>query len=193
MLDRKDLRALARADALAGLAGNRHQAVWWVLSGENPAALPGGGEDPAVPMLPPPTEGESIVADYASLGLTLRRHPLALIRHRLDDRRLERAVGVNGMPHGERVRTAGLVITRQRPASANNVTFVTLEDETGQVNLVVRKRLAERRRGVLLGARLLGVVGEVQREGSVVHVVARQLMDYSGLLGRLAVRSRDFQ
>jgi len=193
MLDRRDLRALARANALAGLAGNRHQAVWWVLGGENPAALPGGGEELAVPMLPLPTEGESIVADYASLGLTLGRHPLALIRHSLDDRRLERVVGVNGMPHGERVRTAGLVITRQRPASANNVTFVTLEDETGQVNLVVWKRLAERRRGVLLGARLLGVVGEVQREGSVVHVVARQLMDYSGLLGRLAVRSRDFQ
>jgi len=95
--------------------------------------------------------------------------------------------------HGQRVRTGGLVITRQRPASAQDVTFITLEDETGHVNLVVWKALAERQRAVMLGARLLGVYGEVQREGDVVHVVARRLYDHSALLGDLAAPSRDFR
>jgi error-prone DNA polymerase len=94
---------------------------------------------------------------------------------------------------GEQVRTAGLVINRQRPASANNVTFVTLEDETGHVNLVIWKQLAERQRSVLLGARLMGVCGEIQRESGVTHLVAKGLMDYSSMLGGLVVRSRDFQ
>ena len=89
--------------------------------------------------------------------------------------------------------TAGLVITRQRPASANSVTFVTLEDETGYVNLVVWKRVAERQRKALLASRLLGVVGEIQRESGVTHLVARQLRDYSNLVGSLVARSRDFR
>jgi error-prone DNA polymerase len=127
----------------------------------------------ALPLLPKPAEGEEIVADYASLGLSLRRHPLALLRPRLTALKLMSASELHQAPPGARVRVAGLVINRQRPASANNVTFVTLEDETGQVNLVVWKRLAERRRAALLGARLLGVSGEIQRESGVTHLVAR--------------------
>jgi error-prone DNA polymerase len=96
------------------------------------------------------------------------------------------------LKHGTRVRAAGLVITRQRPASASGVTFVTLEDETGYVNLVVWDRLAEQARRALLGAALLGVVGTVQKEGEVVHVVAERLFDHSALLGSLVTRSRDF-
>ena len=96
-------------------------------------------------------------------------------------------------PHGSQVRAAGLVINRQRPSSANSVTFITLEDETAQINLVVWKRLAERQRKVMLGARLLGVVGEVQREGRVLHVVAKRLEDHSELLGSLLTKSRDFR
>jgi len=99
---------------------------------------------------------------------------------------------VEQVPVGQRVRTAGLVINRQRPASANNVTFVTLEDETGSVNLVVWKRIAERRRAALLGARLMEVQGQVQRESGVTHLVAEDLIDHSELLGGLVVRSRDF-
>ena len=94
---------------------------------------------------------------------------------------------------GGRVATAGLVINRQRPSSANSVTFVTLEDETEQLNLIVWKRLAERQRQTLLGARLLGVVGELQREGRVIHVIAQRLEDHSELLGGLVTRSRDFR
>jgi len=144
-------------------------------------------------LLPVPSEGGSIAADYASLGLTLRRHPLALLRGHLRRRRLLSAQEVGAVPAGEVVGTAGLVVNRQRPASANSVTFVTLEDETGYVNLVVWKRVAERQRKVLLGARLLGVVGEIQRESGVTHLVAGRLRDYSALLGDLVTHSRDFR
>ncbi len=191
-LSGQDLRALAAADALRGLAGHRHQALWRVTGLHKPLPLLAGGDDPAAPLLPPPTAGQQIVADYASTGLSLRAHPLALLRGRLSRLGVQDARLVNAAADGEGVRTAGLVITRQRPSSANAITFVTLEDETGVVNLVVWRRLAEQQRRVLLGARLLGVVGAVQREGRVVHVVARQLADYSGLLGGLSVRSRDF-
>jgi error-prone DNA polymerase len=196
-LTRKDLNALAGADALASLSGNRHLAAWQVggLVEALPLALPppGGLIDPGVlPLLPVPTEGAEICADYQSLGLTLRRHPLALLRPRLEQRRLLSAREIGEVPPGAGVRTSGLVINRQRPASAKDVTFVTLEDETGYINLVVWPDLAERQRAVLLGARLLSVVGEVQRESGVTHLIARYLSDDSNLLGALLARSRDF-
>ena len=156
------------------------------------APPPVRSDDVDLPSLPAPTEGQDIVADYASLGLSLRRHPLALLRSQLHRRGLLPAAEATARAHGTRVRTGGLVITRQRPASAHDVTFVTLEDETGHLNLVVWKTLAARQRAVLIGARLLGVYGEVQREGAVVHVVARRLYDHSALLGGLVVASRDF-
>ena len=90
------------------------------------------------------------------------------------------------------VRAAGLVITRQRPGTASGVTFVTLEDETGHVNLIVWRDLAERQRRALLGSRLLGVIGELQLEGEVMHVIAHRLIDLSRWLGSLSARSRDF-
>jgi error-prone DNA polymerase len=197
-LDRRDLKALAAADALRGLAGNRHRAAWQVAGVEPPLPLfgvtdPGAAAANAVPLLPVPTEGGSIAADYAALGLSLRRHPLALLRERLRRLGLASAREVQEREGGAWVRAGGLVINRQRPASANSVTFVTLEDETGHLNLVVWKRLAERRRRVLLGARLLGVAGEVQRESGVVHLIAKHLWDHSDLLGGLLVRARDFR
>ena len=191
-LDKGDMQRLAAAGALAGLAGNRHQVAWEVMGTEPALPLIEAGVEEAPPALPIPTEGQNIRADYASLGLTLERHPLALLRPRLGRRRLITAAAVRAHRHGQLIRTAGIVTGRQRPASANSVTFVTLEDETGQVNLVVWKQLAERQRSVLLKARLLGVSGEVQREGEVLHVIARRLWDYSSLLGRLLTRSRDF-
>jgi error-prone DNA polymerase len=192
-LDRRDLKALAAADALAALAGNRYQAGWQAaLKVRRLPLLPGVDEEAPLPLLPPPSEGEAIVADYAHLGLSLRRHPLALLRTRLSELRLLTADAVRQVEPGTRVRTAGLAITRQRPASANEVTFVTLEDETGQLNLVIWKRIATRRRAALLQARLLGAVGEVQRESGVTHVVVSDLADYSSMLGGLVFRGRDF-
>jgi error-prone DNA polymerase len=191
-LDKGDLQCLAAAGALAGLAGNRHQAAWQVMGIESALPLHGLESVEEDPLLPLPTEGQEIRADYATLGLTLGRHPLALLRSQLRRQRVITAAAVRERRHGQRVRTAGIVIGRQRPASANSVTFVTLEDETGQVNLVIWKQLAERQRNVLLKAQLLGVSGEVQREGEVLHLIASRLWDYSALLGHLLIRSRDF-
>ncbi len=192
-LNRRDLEALAAADALVQLAGQRHQAYWAVLGIEAPAPLLAATTvDEASPLLRRPTEGEAIAADYGSLGLTLRQHPLALLRPRLERMAFVTAARVLGLAHGETVRAAGLVITRQRPGTATGVVFVTLEDETGYLNLIVWSRLVESQRKELLGSRLLGVTGEVQREGEVVHVLARKLEDHTDLLGRLSTQSRDF-
>ncbi len=191
-LDRGDLSALAAADALASLAGHRREALWETLAVDEVTRL----ELPAIPVAPPrlaaPTEGDDIVADYATLGLTLRRHPLALLRERLARRRIRTAEEIANARNGQRLRTAGIVTCRQRPATASGVIFVTLEDETGHVNVIVWNDLAERQRRELIGSRLLAVQGEVQREGRVVHVLARQLEDLSPLLGRLATSSHDF-
>jgi DNA polymerase III alpha subunit len=193
-LDRRDLEALAASDALAGIAGHRYRAFWQVSGVER--ALPLLGADTAVPegipLLRAPREGHDIVADYGSLGLSLRRHPLALLRKRLEARGNVPTEALWDLPTGRWVTTAGLVITRQRPGSASGVTFVTLEDETGHVNLIVWRRVAEEQRAALLGSRLLEVRGALQREGDVLHVIAQRLTDLSVLLGELTFESRDF-
>jgi error-prone DNA polymerase len=192
-LDRRDLEGLAAAGALEGIAGDRHQARWAALGVAEPAPLFADASLPeSRPALPAPTEAEDLLADYAALGLSLGRHPLALLRPQLRRRHLASAAEVGGLAHGERVRTAGLVVNRQRPGTASGVTFVTLEDETGHVNLVVWSRVAERQRRALLASRLLAVAGRVEREGAVVHVVVRRLEDLSGLIGDLRAHSRDF-
>jgi error-prone DNA polymerase len=192
-LNRAELEALAAAGALAALAGNRHLAFWNVAGTEQELPLaPRSAHAEATPLLPRPTEGEDIVADYRAVGLTLGRHPVALLRSRLASARVQPASDLPGVAHGQKVRVAGLVVTRQRPASASGVTFVTLEDETGCVNLVVWERIAREQRRALLDSRLMEVRGEVQREGEVVHVVAHRLIDRSAMLGELVVRSRDF-
>jgi len=193
-LDRGDRNALAAAGALDGLSRHRRRAAW-DLSGAPPALplLADAWPDEPAPMLRPPTVGEAVRDDYASTGLTLGPHPLALVRGELDRRRIRSARRIARTPHGTRVRVAGIVTCRQRPSSASNVVFVTLEDETGYVNLVVWKHVAERDRRALVSARLMAAFGEVQREGEVIHVIVRQLRDMSGLLGALTTRSRDFR
>jgi len=192
-LDARDLKSLAAAGALRSLADHRRRAYWEVAGVEAPTPLL--REAPVVdapPVLRPPTEGEDLVADYASLGLTLGRHPLALLRERLARMRLATAEEIRRLPHGRPARACGIVTGRQRPETASGVVFVTLEDETGYVNVVVWAGLAERQRRELLGARLLTVHGVVEREGEVVHLVARRLVDDTPLLGRLVTRARDF-
>jgi error-prone DNA polymerase len=192
-LDSSDLRALAAANALAGLAGHRHQAFWAAAGVEAPLpAFPVLRIAEGMPLLRRPGEGEEVVADYGALGLTLGRHPLALLRGTLGSRGVMPAESLWGCADGELVHTAGIVTTRQRPGSASGVVFVTLEDETGYVNLIVWPTVAARQRRCLLESRLLGTWGRIQQQGDVLHVVAGQLVDYSALLGRLATRSRDF-
>jgi error-prone DNA polymerase len=192
-LDRRDLECLAAAGALASLAGHRREAFWHVTGIERlPPVLENARFDEAPVALTAPTEGEDLVADYATLSLTLGRHPLALLRERLQRMRLITAAELNRLPHGRIARTAGIVTCRQHPATASGVTFVTIEDETGCVNVVVWRALAERQRRELLTSRLMGIAGTIEREGEVVHLVAGRLFDHTPLLGQLVTRSRDF-
>ncbi|MEE8307169.1 MAG: error-prone DNA polymerase, partial [Gammaproteobacteria bacterium] len=193
-LNSRDMGAFAAAGALASITGNRHLARWQV-AGVQPASplLPTIQIPEATPLLRPPGEADDLVADYRQMGLSLGRHPLALLRQRLRKRGVVTADGLATIVTGRRVYVAGLVINRQRPSSAAGVTFVTLEDETGYVNLIVWQRTAESQRRALLGASLLGVHGEVQQEQGVIHVVAERLEDHSALLGKLTTRSRDFR
>lgn len=192
-LDRGDLESLAAANALRSLAGHRHRARWACAAIEAPTPLlQGVPVHEATPLLTAPSEGEDLVADYASTGLSLGRHPLALLRKRLDRLRLLTAAQLRRSKHGCLLCTGGIVTNRQSPGSASGVIFVTLEDETGLTQVIVWPDLAQRRRRIVLQARLLVVEGEVQREGEVLHLIARRLEDHSHLLGKLATRSRDF-
>lgn len=191
-LSSADYGALAAADALRDIAGNRYRARWQVAGIEPPQPLFtklrfSEGE----PLLRRPGALSTVIQDYASVGLTLRQHPLALVRSGLNQRCL-RALDLWQLEDGAAVYTAGLVITRQRPGSANNVTFVTLEDETGFINLIVWEALAERQRQELLNSAVLGVHGTLQRQDGVLHVIARRLENCSSLLNDLSVTSRDF-
>ena len=192
-LDQRELKCLAASGALERIAGHRRLAYWQVAGVDTAQHLL---SDAAIhetePQLNAPSEGDGLIADYRSLGLTLGRHPLALLRARLARMRLSAAEDVRRLPHGSSVRAAGIVIGRQRPDTASGVVFVTLEDETGCVNVIVWRDLGERQRRELLSARLMAVYGSVEREGEVVHVIARRLADHSELLGRLGTKSRDF-
>jgi len=189
----RELRLLAAAGALASLAGHRRQAHWEAAGAAPlPGLLAAARVGEAALPLAAPAEGEDIVADYATLGFSLGRHPLALLRARLERLRFLPAATVAACANRKLVRAVGLVTCRQRPDTASGVMFVTLEDETGCTNVIVHRALIERQRRELLGARLLGVYGVLQREGEVVHLIAKRLVDHSHLLGALAPRSRNF-
>jgi error-prone DNA polymerase len=189
------LERLADAGALRVLAGHRHKARWAVASIEPQlplfAELPPAEETPVA--LPLPSVGEDLHADYATVGTTLGPHPLALLRERLRGLRNRSSQELLDIEHGRPVIVTGLVTGRQRPGTATGVTFVTLEDEFGMVNVVVWADLAERQRRALVGSQLLQVKGRLERQGEVRHVIAGHLQDMSHLLHGLDVRSRDFK
>jgi len=196
-LNEADLKALASADALWSLSGHRRQQVWDASAQvPAPALLKGVPIDEDLLQLPAAEEGEEVVFDYAALGLTLRSHPLALLREDLKKKRLLTAAQMAYMPHGRLVRTCGLVTMRQRPQTAKGVIFMTLEDETGSVNIIVWKAVKERFRQEVYQSRLLAVYGIWQRDeesgGNVKHVIAKRLVDMTPMLGALTTTSRDF-
>jgi error-prone DNA polymerase len=208
-LDAGALARLAEAGALAGLAGHRHAAAWAVAGVDTraPALLRGtrtaeAATDGAEPdqhriTLPAPDAAQDMLADYRRLGLTLGTHPVALLREQLAAFRVQPAAVLQQHPHGRLARASGIVTHRQRPETAKGVVFVTLEDDTGSVNVIVWPQLAERQRRELLTATLLTVYGIWQRQGEpgheVHHLVARHLVDHTPLLQGLALPSRDFR
>jgi error-prone DNA polymerase len=196
-LDRGDLRALAAADALASLAGHRRQQVWDASALQPaPPLLQGVPVQEPRLLLPAADEGQEVLLDYASTGLTLRSHPLSLLRSSLSKMKLMTAAELHGQPDGRLVRACGLVTMRQQPGTAKGVMFVTLEDETGCVNVIVWKSLRERQRTAAVQSRLLAVHGVWQRDtesgGEVRHLIAGHLRDLTPLLGGLSSPSREF-
>jgi error-prone DNA polymerase len=193
-LDSRAQALLADSGALRGLAGHRHRARWEVAGVQKQLGLFAGlpnQEEPDV-VLPKPSVGEDLHADYTTIGTTLGPHPLALLRSELKARRCRSSQELLDVEHGRPVSVAGLVTGRQRPGTASGVTFVTLEDEFGNVNVVVWRDLAERQRQVLVGSQLLKVDGRWERQGEVRHLIAGRLSDLSPLLNGIRVPSRDF-
>ncbi|MDO8284627.1 MAG: error-prone DNA polymerase [Rhodoferax sp.] len=196
-LNEGDLKALASADALQSLSGHRRQQVWDASALKPAPALLKGvpiAEDELLLSAAP--EGEEVTFDYAALGLTLRSHPLQLLRAQLSKKKLLTAAQMADYPSGRLVRACGIVTMRQRPQTAKGVVFVTLEDETGSVNVIVWKAVKERFRQEVYQSRLLAVYGVWQRDedsgGEVRHVIAKRLVDLTPLLGELVTTSRDF-
>ncbi|MFN9472700.1 error-prone DNA polymerase [Acidovorax sp.] len=194
-LDQYEMKLLAAADALASLSGHRRQQVWDAAGLHSaPALLQNAPVNEDSLELQAAPEGEEIVWDYAATGLTLRRHPLALLRPRMKAKKLQSSRELQQMSNGSTVRTAGIVTLRQQPSTANGTVFVSLEDEFGVVQVIIWKDLREEQRQVLMESRLLAVKGTWQRQGAVRNLVAHSLVNLTPWLGRLArLESRDFK
>jgi error-prone DNA polymerase len=194
-LDARVRGLLADAGALRALAGHRHKARWAAagVEAQRPLFDAVGATKEIQVALPMPTAEEEVRTDYAMTGLTLGKHPLQLLRSRLRARRYRRSSELRAMPQGREVAFAGLVTLRQRPQTASGVTFLTLEDEDGLVNVVVWRQIADEQRRPLLESRLLAVEGKLESQDGVQHLIARKLTNLSMLLGPLEASSRDFR
>ncbi|MBS0539091.1 MAG: error-prone DNA polymerase, partial [Proteobacteria bacterium] len=195
-LSKRQILALARADAFASMGLSRRDVLWAVRSfSETSLPLLDGARivEPAV-TLPKLTLGEQIVDDYSTISMSLRAHPLQLLRPMLSERRMSTSEKLRGEARNDDfLQMAGLVLVRQRPGTASGVVFITLEDEFGIANLVVWPKVFEAHRRIIMGSRLLGVAGKVQRVddptgvgASVIHLVADRLWDWSADLDRIA-------
>lgn len=192
-LSQHDLHVLAAGNALGSLAGHRRQALWQAVG-----ALPDKdllrvtSIQEQIPALKAPTEAQEILSDYRAMGFSLQRHPLALLRPQLLTKRFMQAEMLNTFQPGQFARACGIVTVRQRPQTAKGVIFITIEDETGPVNIIIWPSLLEKQRSEVLNAPLLGVYGIWQCEAEVRHLVAKRLVDMSHLLGQLELNSRNF-
>ncbi|WP_432459484.1 error-prone DNA polymerase [Agarivorans sp. QJM3NY_25] len=191
-LDQSSLNALASADAFAGLAGHRHQ-TRWKMSGIEPDLPLFAMPSEAKVQLPVPSEIEDITQDYLTTNLSLRHHPLQLLREHQALKNCLSQLQLQGCQHGQLVTVVGLVVGRQRPGATADVTFVTLEDETGNSNVIVWPATAKAQRKALISSRLLKVTGRLERCDNVLHIIAGKLEDCSWLLADLSIHSRDFR
>jgi error-prone DNA polymerase len=194
-LDNRARESLADSGALRGLIGHRHRARWEIagVEAQRPLFTDQCTSDEPQVALPLPSVAQDLVADYQTLGTTLGPHPMALLRSKLAAKRFRSSRDLLTLEHGCTVNVAGLVVGRQRPGTASGVTFVTLEDEHGMLNVVVWLDLAERQRKVLVGSQLMQVFGKFEYQKGVRHVIAQRLFDLTPLLTGLDVRSRDFK
>ncbi|HWH81279.1 MAG TPA: error-prone DNA polymerase [Burkholderiaceae bacterium] len=193
-VEHAEMKLLAAADALMSLSGHRRQQVWDAAAlRETPELLREATFDEDVLEFAEAPEGEEILFDYATVGFSLRRHPMALLRDKLNERKLMTAEQLNALPNGRIVHYCGIVTLRQQPETANGTVFISLEDETGVVQVICWKSLRDAQRKELLKSRLMAVHGTWQREGDVKNLIAGRLEDLTPMLGRLATASRDFK
>ena len=208
---RSVLSRLAKAGAFGSLGLTRRGALWDAL-GEDQKELPlfdrrvctahqepgtdvllrGAHPTTNQPALPKMSAAEEVLADYRSTGLSLKAHPMKFLRAELERMDVVPAEQLNSRPDGKPVGVAGIVLVRQRPGTAKGITFVTLEDETGQANLIIRPAVWKRWRRAALGATLLLAHGGLQRQGQIIHVLVTKLEDLSDRLNALVTQSRDF-
>ena len=175
---------LAASGALTAITkSDRRQAVW---SSSKPnyskLSLPFPEHFEGIPLLHRPTNSEETYADYENTGFTLGKHPLALIRPQLKKLHIVTNTELYKYTSGSEIRVAGLTIIRQQPSSARNITFVTIEDETGNTNHVAWKKVADRYRETIINARLLCALGVIQRRNQVIHIIVSDFFDYTAML-----------
>ncbi|MFT6015670.1 MAG: error-prone DNA polymerase, partial [Candidatus Azotimanducaceae bacterium] len=198
-LDKGDMERLTEGGAFRQLSGHRYQTHWeakGILS--NPGKQPTEAIELEVAekhqvYLPPPAETDDLRADYLSLGLTLGRHPMGMLRQQEPFTRLKTASDLTMLNHGRFVQVAGIVTGRQRPSSASGVLFLTLEDETDNINVVIWTRVLETYRAAVVQGRLLKIKGVMERQDSVIHVIAGHVEDLSHYLEHFLLKSRDFR
>jgi error-prone DNA polymerase len=198
-LGRAMIMRLAKADAFGSLRVDRRGALWHALSQHRDRAMPlfdrlASGEPEMRPHdLPSLAPLEEVVADYRTAGLSLKGHPMTFLRQQLDEMKVTRASHLALTPNGRWLRVAGLVLVRQRPGTASGITFVTLEDETGVANLIVRPAIWERYRRAASTATALLAHGRLERQGEIIHVLVSKLEDVVAITQRLTAQSRDFR
>jgi error-prone DNA polymerase len=192
-LDVKAIRQLAAADTMRSMGIDRRQALWQSQALKDAPALPifehaqvaSQGREPEF-ILPKMAKAEHVVADYQTLHLSLKAHPLSFYRTSLRSQGFTASGDLPNMRHGQPVSLAGLVLVRQKPGSAKGVCFITLEDETGVANLVIWPKMFKAYRPIIMSTRLMVVHGQVQTDGRVIHIVANDLQDRSDRLSGLS-------
>jgi error-prone DNA polymerase len=193
------IRQLTEGDAFGSLGTTRRQAVWQAMRLRDDQ-LPlfevatGSDREPRV-LLPTMPMGQEVMTDYSTAGLSLKRHPVSFARDELTRRKIITAAmlkDADRFPQGRWTKVAGLVLVRQRPGTASGVVFITLEDETGTANLILWSSIYEQYRLAARHATLLQADGYVQREGQVIHLLAKRLFDLSDLISGYSLHSRDF-
>ncbi len=188
------LKRLSHADAFGSLALDRQATLWRSLPERGPLTLfDQFDQDEAEAALPTRSTLEEVLADYSTAGLTLRQHPVSFLRPMLETLKVAPASRLCTMPNDCRLKVAGIVVMRQRPSTAKGITFVTLEDETGMVNMIVRQAVWERDRRVARGAIAMIAHGRLQRVGEIIHVLVSRMEDLSQQMGDFQANSRDFR
>jgi len=197
-LSKNDIECLASADVLQTLAGDRHKARWLTAAIKPLTPLIDSESIEQDLFTHSPSEEKDIISDYETLGFSLRQHPMALLRNEYPFNRCSKYIDLIDLPHKGFVRIAGLVTCHQRPGTAKGTMFITLEDETGNTNVIIWKSTQDTFRKILLTAKLLLIKGtvEIAEENvaePVIHVIAGELVDYTDRLVDLEVKSRDFR